>query len=331
MGQVLGSLDLEGSWLGCNLRNRGIVHLNKAGLLREAWSVVVWLSGATRSHRAILSGEALSLGPTTLTTVIEASTGETVVWLHGLLEELEDLMDQLESIWAVKKTGLKRESVVLLLSEEVSLVLVLDLLLSADFWELVVGHVEGLSVEVLVVEADSSLSCRVWLLVADECSDSLRSAVLAVLVLSLNDLDALDLTGYHTQEKAMDLAGYGNLHPTYKRFLACKIIARHESQAEDHRNIARAIGAGEIFVIKGLMDLARDSTSGLVKRAALADLAKILGLTKEQIDGAGGVTIIFEGAGAPGVTASLPGAPLPPSQGEIKVLPASNKPIMITK
>ena len=140
------------------------------------------------------------------------------------------------------------------------------------------------------------------------------------------------LTGYHTQEKAMDLAGYSNLHPTYKRFLACKIIARHESQVEDHRNIARAIGAGEIFVIKGLMDLAKESTSGLVKRAALADLAKILGLTKEQLEGAGGVTIIFEGAGAPGATARLPGAPpLPPSQGEIKVLPASNKPMMITK
>ena len=202
MGQVLGSLDLKGSGLGCNLRNRGSVHLNKVGLLREACSVVVWLSGATRSHRATLSGEALlSLGSTTLTTVVEAVTWETVVWLHGLLEELEDLMDQLESIRAVKKTGLKRESVVLLLGEEVSLVLVLDLLLSADFWELVVGHVEGLSVEVLVVEADSSLSCRVWLLVTDECSDSLRSAVLAVLVLTLNDLDALDLTDFSKKRK----------------------------------------------------------------------------------------------------------------------------------
>ena len=83
------------------------------------------------------------------------------------------------------------------------------------------------------------------------------------------------------------------------------------------------------------MDLAKNSTSGIVKRAALADLAKILGLTKEQLDGAGGVTIIFEGAGAPGATATLPGVPgappLPPSQGEIKVLPASNKPMMITK
>ena len=139
------------------------------------------------------------------------------------------------------------------------------------------------------------------------------------------------LSGQVTIIQAMDSAGYANMHERYKYHLASKIIQRYESQAQDHRIIARALGAGEVFVIKGLMDLARDSTSGLVKRAALADLAKILGLTKEQLEGAGGVTIIFEGAGAPGATASLPGAPLPPSQGEIKVLPASNKPIMITR
>ena len=206
MGQVLGSLDLEGSSLGCNLRNGG--HLNKVGLLRgllrEAISVVVVGSGATSAHGTTLSGEALStLGSTTLTTVVEASTGEAVVWHHGLLEELEDLMDQLEGIWAVKETGLKGEGVVLLLGEEVSLVLVLDLLLSADLWELVVGHVEGLSVEVLVVESDSSLSCRVWLLVADECSDSLGSAVLAVLILSLNDFDALNLSALSEKLKQL--------------------------------------------------------------------------------------------------------------------------------
>jgi hypothetical protein len=87
------------------------------------------------------------LGSTTLTTVVEAVTLETVVWLHGLLDELEDLMYQLESIRTVKKkTGIKRESVVLLLGEEVSLVLVLYLQLSADLWELVVGDVEALSV-----------------------------------------------------------------------------------------------------------------------------------------------------------------------------------------
>lgn len=139
------------------------------------------------------------------------------------------------------------------------------------------------------------------------------------------------LCGEVTIIEAMDQAGYENLHEKTKYLTAKRIIEKYESQAEDHRNIARALGAGEVFIIQGLMDLAKKSKSDMVKRAALADLAKILGLTKEQLEGAGGVTIIFEGADTPGTTASLPGAPpLPPSQGEVKVIP-STKPMMITK
>ena len=139
------------------------------------------------------------------------------------------------------------------------------------------------------------------------------------------------MTGEYNQEQAMNLAGYGDYHPAYKRLLASRIIARHESQAEDHRNICRVMGAGEVAVIRGLLDLAKTAKGEMVRLNAWSQLSKILGLTKEQLEGAGGVTIIFEGAGTPGATASLPGAPLPPSQGEIKVLPASNKPMMITK
>ena len=106
--------------------------------------VVVWLSGATRSHRATLSGEALlSFGSTTLTTVVEAVTWETVVWRHGLLEEMGHLMDQLDSIRVVKKKiGIKRAIVVLFLGEEVSLVLVLLFFLLNFLWEFVVGHLK---------------------------------------------------------------------------------------------------------------------------------------------------------------------------------------------
>ena len=133
----------------------------------------------------------------------------------------------------------------------------------------------------------------------------------------------------------MNLAGYQNMNDRYKQYLAAQIIQRYESQAEDHRNICRVMGAGEVTVIRGLLDLARNAKGEMVRLNAWSQLSKILGLTKEQLDSAGGVTIIFEGAQAPGATASLPGAPgappLPPSQGEIKVLPANNKPIMITK
>ena len=143
------------------------------------------------------------------------------------------------------------------------------------------------------------------------------------------------LSGGITIDEAMIQAGYGNYHEKYRYQLSRKIIEKYESQADDHRKIARAMGAGEVTIVEGLLKLARTAKGEMVRLNAWSQLSKILGLTKEQLDGAGGVTIIFEGAGAPGATASLPGAPgappLPPSQGEIKVIPASNKPIMITK
>jgi len=139
------------------------------------------------------------------------------------------------------------------------------------------------------------------------------------------------LSGGVTIIEAMKSAGYIGYNEDYLYRLGRKIVQKLETQAEDCRKIARAIGAGEVFIIKTLYSLAKDSKSEKIRGDNAMNLAKLLGLTKEQLDSAGGVTIIFEGAGAPGATASLPGAPLPPSQGEIKVLPASNKPIMITK
>ena len=139
------------------------------------------------------------------------------------------------------------------------------------------------------------------------------------------------LSGGVTIIEAMKLAGYIGYNEDYLYRLGRKIVQKLETQAEDCRKIARAIGAGEVFIIKTLYSLAKDSKSEKIRGDNAMNLAKLLGLTKEQLDSAGGVTIIFEGAGAPGAPASLPGAPLPPSQGEIKVLPANNKPIMITK
>ena len=130
---------------------------------------------------------------------------------------------------------------------------------------------------------------------------------------------------------AMKLAGYSSAHDSYLFLLAKKITERYESQVEDHRIIARAVGAGEVFVIKGLMDLAKNSPSGIVKRAALADLAKILGLTKETLEGAGGITLIFEGQGAGQVQVVGPGAPPLPATPAALPAPTSTKPMMITK
>jgi len=140
------------------------------------------------------------------------------------------------------------------------------------------------------------------------------------------------LVGGNSMIQSMILAGYVEYSEAYLYRLGRNLVQRYESQAQDHRIIFRAMGAGEVFVANGLIELAKTSRSDMVRLNAYTQIAKILGLTKEQLEGAGGVTIIFEGHGQPGTTASLPGAPpLPPSQGEIKALPTSTKPIMITK
>ena len=140
------------------------------------------------------------------------------------------------------------------------------------------------------------------------------------------------LSGGVTIIQAMKSAGYIGYNEDYLYRLGRKIVQKIETQAEDCRKIARAIGAGEVFILKTLYSLAKDSKSEKIRGDNAMNLAKLLGLTKEQIDGAGGLTIIFEGAGTPGAMASLPGAPpMPASQGELKALPASKKPMMITK
>jgi predicted DNA-binding protein YlxM (UPF0122 family) len=135
-----------------------------------------------------------------------------------------------------------------------------------------------------------------------------------------------------SREKAMDSAGFGNLNPRYKYHLAAKIIQKYEAQTDDHRNICRAIGAGEVAVIQGLLNLAKSAKSEAVRHNSWQTLAKILGLTKEQIDTPGGLTVIFESskdqtrpAGVPPVLVQgqeHPAPALPPPPG---------KPIMITK
>lgn len=139
------------------------------------------------------------------------------------------------------------------------------------------------------------------------------------------------MSGRYTIDKAMIAAGYTGYNLKYLYRLSRKIVEKYESQADDHRKIFRAMGAGELAVVEGLLKLARTAKSEMVKLNAWSMIAKCLGLTKEIIEGAGGVTIIFEGSDQAQEQA-LPGAPpLPPSQGEIKVLPTSTKPMMITK
>lgn len=138
------------------------------------------------------------------------------------------------------------------------------------------------------------------------------------------------LTGDHNQISAMNLAGYKHMNDRYKQLLASQIIQRYESQVDDHRKIARAIGAGEVFVIRTLYDLAKNGKSERIRGDSAMNLAKILGMTKEQLEGAGGITIIFEGE-APAPARTLPGAPPMATAPLPAALPFSNKPLQITK
>lgn len=143
---------------------------------------------------------------------------------------------------------------------------------------------------------------------------------------------SLYLSGSKTMLNSMKSAGYRAAQDTYLFLLAKKILIKYESQTEDHRIIFRAMGAGEVFVANGLIELAKTSKSDMVRLNAYAQIAKILGLTKEQLEGAGGVTIIFEGSTSG--PAALPGGPpgLPPgSPSQPAALPAPAKAIMVTK
>ena len=115
----------------------------------------------------------------------------------------------------------------------------------------------------------------------------------------------LYLSGNYTKEKAMKASGYVGYHEKYLYHLSGKIIEKYECQAADHRKIFRAMGAGEVAVVEGLLKLARGAKSEMVRLNAWSMIAKCIGLTKEQIEGVGGIMIIFEAADQP---AALPGA-----------------------
>ena len=135
------------------------------------------------------------------------------------------------------------------------------------------------------------------------------------------------LSGGVTIIQAMDSAGYGNFHQDTRYQLARKIIQKYESQAADHRIIFRAMGAGEVAVVEGLLNLARGAKSEMVRLNAWSMIAKCIGLTKDQVESAGGITIVFEASDQPGpVQVVIQGEP---SSKEAPAAP--RKPLQITR
>jgi hypothetical protein len=131
--------------------------------------------------------------------------------------------------------------------------------------------------------------------------------------------------------KSMDLAGYGQYSQDWKYKLAKKIIIRYESRADDHREICRLVGAGEVVVITGLLDLAKNAKSEPVRHNAWQTLAKILGLTQEQLESGGGLTVIFEANKGQAQPVGVPPVPVQGQAQPQQVLPPPGKPLMITR
>jgi hypothetical protein len=94
-------------------------------------------------------------------------------------------------------------------------------------------------------------------------------------------------------EDAMILAGYKGYHPHHLYQLGKKIINKHECQADDHRKIFRAVGAGETAIAMGLLHLAENAKSEMVRLNAWTALAKCLGLTKEALESVEGIQIVI--------------------------------------
>jgi hypothetical protein len=122
--------------------------------------------------------------------------------------------------------------------------------------------------------------------------------------------------------KALILAGYPPEPTSTMYFRGRKILQKLEQNADDHRKILRAVGAGEVAVAQGLLALARDPNAGAVARvAAYTTLGKMLGMSKEVIEGRKGITIIIQGPRQEQATIPPPGGGPPPAAPEQRQIP----------
>jgi hypothetical protein len=99
------------------------------------------------------------------------------------------------------------------------------------------------------------------------------------------------LLGDLNVDEAMIAAGYTGYHPKSLYRWGRKIVEKYETQATDRRQIARAIGAGEVTIFQGLLELAKGARSEQVRCRAYDTLASILGLKGELTESYQGVSI----------------------------------------
>jgi hypothetical protein len=125
------------------------------------------------------------------------------------------------------------------------------------------------------------------------------------------------LAGGITIEDSMKLAGYTGYHPHYLYKLGKMIVNKYECQTDDHRKIFRAVGAGETTIAQGLLFLAQNAKSEMVRLNAWTGLAKCLGLTKEVLEGVEGIQIVINSSR--GLPAQETPKGLPPTSGSLRI------------
>jgi hypothetical protein len=116
--------------------------------------------------------------------------------------------------------------------------------------------------------------------------------------LSLKEMKFLEIyfLGGLNMDQAMISAGYVGYHPKSLYRLGRKIVEKFENQAGDHRKIFRAIGAGEVTIIRGLLEIAQDpKVSAAVRLRAWSTLASCMGLKSEIVEPFQGFSIIISG------------------------------------
>lgn len=141
-------------------------------------------------------------------------------------------------------------------------------------------------------------------------NEAVRSAKDLKVALTPHELKFIEnyLVGDMTIDNSMISAGYGALQQHTRYNVARRIIKKYEARAEDRRNLFREVGAGEVAIARGLLDLAQNARSEQVRRAAWADLASCMGLKSEQIESFQGVTLNVYGV-EEGRRLGIPGAP----------------------
>ena len=175
--------------------------------------------------------------------------------------------------------------------------------------------------------------------VSEKVEDMIKGSSLKDLKAKLSGQE-LKFINYHLGqglgiEQSMILAGYEGLSKSGLYFVAKRTVERYEAQAEDRRQIMRALGVGEVAVVKRLWHEAQTAASAGARVQALTTLGKWLGLDTEAIQGAQGITVIIQAleGGAQQINLQPPGQPALPEPGGYRhPQPARpGQPITITK